>query len=132
MTGSKIQPFLMFEGDAEAAINLYVSLFAGSQVLEIVRYGENEAGVQGSVKRARFSIGNQTILCCDSAVQHAFTFTPSFSLFVECHSEEEIHRLFAELSTAGDVFMPLSSYGFSRKFAWLNDRFGVAWQLNFA
>jgi predicted 3-demethylubiquinone-9 3-methyltransferase (glyoxalase superfamily) len=63
-------------------------------------------------------------------MKHAFTFTPSFSLFVTCISEEEIGRLFCALSEGGAVFMPLADYGFNRQFAWVNDRFGVSWQLN--
>jgi predicted 3-demethylubiquinone-9 3-methyltransferase (glyoxalase superfamily) len=100
-------------------------------VLEIVCYGANELGVEGSVKNARFSIGGQTILCTDSAVQHRFSFTPAFSLFVECGSEAQIKSVFAALAAEGNTFMPLGEYGFSRKFAWVSDRYGVSWQLNF-
>ncbi len=98
MADSKIQPFLMFEGDAEEAISFYVSLFPGAGVLDVVRYGSNETGVEGSIKKARFSIGSQTILCTDSAVKHRFSFTPAFSLFVECESEGAISRLYSALS----------------------------------
>jgi predicted 3-demethylubiquinone-9 3-methyltransferase (glyoxalase superfamily) len=63
-------------------------------------------------------------------VKHAFTFTPAFSFFVECGSEAEIDRLSAALESGGQVFMPLDNCGFSRKFAWVNDRCGVSWQLN--
>ena len=68
----------------------------------------------------------------DSAAPHAFTFTPAMSLFVECESEEEIRRLYSALSNAGQVLMPLDDYGFSKQFGWVNDRFGVSWQLNLA
>ena len=68
----------------------------------------------------------------DSPVRHDFTFTPAFSLFVECDSEDQIRWLFEELSEEGRVFMPLESYGFSRQFTWVADRFGVSWQLNLA
>ena len=60
----------------------------------------------------------------------AFTFTPSMSLFVRCHSEAEIDSLYAKLSEGGAVLMALDNHGFSPKFAWVNDRFGVSWQLN--
>jgi predicted 3-demethylubiquinone-9 3-methyltransferase (glyoxalase superfamily) len=63
-------------------------------------------------------------------VKHAFTFTPAFSFFVDCESEEELKRLYAALSADGATLMPLGNYGFSRQFAWVNDRFGVSWQLN--
>jgi len=122
----------MFEGKAEEAMNFYVSLFPGAEVLGIVRYGANGPGVEGSVMKASFSIGSQTIRCTDSAVKHGFTFTPAFSLFVECESEEQIDLLYSALSTGGTALMPLGKYGFSRKFGWVNDRYGVSWQMNLA
>ena len=82
--------------------------------------------------RADFSIKDLTIMCTDSAIKHGFTFTPSVSLFVDCDSEDEIDRLNSSLSDGGNTFMPLANYGFSRKFAWVSDRFGVSWQLNLA
>jgi len=125
-----VWPFLMFEGKAEEAMNLYVALIPGSEILEITRYGADGPGVAGSVNRALVSIGGQKVMCTDSWVKHDFTFTPAFSLFVACRSEEEIARLARDLAEGGRVFMPLGAYGFSRKFAWLSDRFGVSWQLN--
>jgi predicted 3-demethylubiquinone-9 3-methyltransferase (glyoxalase superfamily) len=70
------------------------------------------------------------VLASDSPVKHAFDFTPSLSFFVDCTSDEEQRRLFAELSDGGAVMMPLDDYGFSKRFAWVADRFGVSWQLN--
>ena len=63
-------------------------------------------------------------------MKHAFTFTPSISLFVECESEAEMDATFSRLSDGGGVLMPLDNYGFSTRFGWLTDRFGVSWQLN--
>ena len=90
----------------------------------------NQAGVEGSIKQAAFTVGGEEILCSDSTVKHDFTFTPAISLLVECGSEQEIGRLCSALSEQGQTFMPLGNYGFSRQFAWVSDRFGVAWQLN--
>jgi predicted 3-demethylubiquinone-9 3-methyltransferase (glyoxalase superfamily) len=125
-----VHPFLMFQGKAEEAMQFYVSLIPRSEIGDIVRYGPGQPGKEGSVRRASFSLGGQTVVCIDSPAQHAFTFTPSFSLFVECESEDEIKRLASALGEGGAVLMPLSNYGFSRQFTWLNDRFGVSWQLN--
>ena len=69
-------------------------------------------------------------MCIDSPAKHAFTFTPSHSFFVECESDAEIERLAAALGAEGKVLMPLDNYGFSRRFSWVSDRFGVSWQLN--
>jgi predicted 3-demethylubiquinone-9 3-methyltransferase (glyoxalase superfamily) len=52
------------------------------------------------------------------------------SLFVNCASEEELDRAFAALASEGKTFMPINNYGFSRRFGWCSDRFGVSWQLN--
>ena len=126
----KVRPFLMFQGNAEAAMNFYVSVFPEAEIVDIVRYGPGEAGAEGSVKKASFSIAGQMVLCIDSPVRHDFSFTPAFSLFVECDSEEQIDRLNRTLSEGGTALMPLGEYGFSRRFAWLNDRYGLSWQLN--
>jgi predicted 3-demethylubiquinone-9 3-methyltransferase (glyoxalase superfamily) len=58
-------------------------------------------------------------------VKHAFSFTPSISLFVECESEAEFDMAFNKLSTDGAVLMPADNYGFSRKFGWITDRYRV-------
>lgn len=125
-----VSTFLMFEGVAEEAMTFYVSLFAGSEVKAIERYGPGEPGAEGSVKRADFTLAGHELICSDSPIKHGFTFTPSVSLFVECESEAELDAAFDRLSTGGAVLMPLGDYGFSRKFGWVNDRFGVSWQLN--
>jgi predicted 3-demethylubiquinone-9 3-methyltransferase (glyoxalase superfamily) len=125
-----VTPFLMFEGKAGEAMAFYVSLFPNSEMRDTVHYGPGEAGTEGSVKKAIFSLAGQNVLCIDSPVKHAFSFTPAFSFFVECESEEQLNRLCAALSEGGTTFMPLGEYGFSRRFAWVGDRYGVSWQLN--
>jgi predicted 3-demethylubiquinone-9 3-methyltransferase (glyoxalase superfamily) len=125
-----VTTFLMFDGQAEEAMTFYVSLFRGSEVTRIEKYGPNEPGREGSVRRADFVLTGHRMMCIDSPAKHAFTFTPSTSLFVECEDEAELNRAFAALSADGKVLMPPGDYGFSAKFAWLNDRFGVSWQLN--
>jgi predicted 3-demethylubiquinone-9 3-methyltransferase (glyoxalase superfamily) len=126
----KITTFLMFDGEAESAMQFYVSLFENSAITSIKRYGPGEPGRQGSVVRASFCLGGQTFMCIDSPVELAFDFMPSMSLFVTCDSDAEIERLFARLAAGGRVMMPLDNYPFSAKFAWLSDRFGVSWQLS--
>lgn len=128
----KITTFLMFAGQAEEAMNFYLSLFDGSEIVDIRRYGPNEAGAEGSVLLATFSLAGQTFMCIDSSVQHQFTFTPAISLYVECSCEAELDRLFAALADGGAVLMPLGAYPMSAKFGWVQDKFGVSWQLNLA
>lgn len=125
-----IHPFLMFEGTAEEAMDTYTSIFDSSEIINIIRYGANEGGKEGSVMHATFSIKGQEFMASDSYVKHAFTFTPSISLFVTCDSEEEIDQSFEKLSQGGEILMPLDAYPFSAKFGWINDKFGVSWQLS--
>jgi predicted 3-demethylubiquinone-9 3-methyltransferase (glyoxalase superfamily) len=126
----RASPFLMFEGSAKQAMDIYVSLFADSAIISIDRYGPHESGIEGSIKLATFTICGRTFMCSDSSVKHNFTFTPSFSIFVDLEDEAELDRIFGELAHEGTVFMPLDNYGFSKRFGWLSDRFGVSWQLN--
>jgi predicted 3-demethylubiquinone-9 3-methyltransferase (glyoxalase superfamily) len=127
---SKVTPFLMFQGNAEEAMNYYTSLIKESEITSITRYGANESGEEGSVIQATFSLKGQEFMCIDSNVKHEFTFTPSFSMFITCDTEEEINRLYEGLLEGGQALMPLGDYSFSKKFGWINDRFGVSWQVN--
>jgi len=127
----KVTPFLMFQGGkAEEAMNYYTSLIEDSEITSISRYGANEAGDEGTVMHATFSLKGQEFMCIDSNVKHAFSFTPSFSIYITCDSEKEINNLYEKLIMDGQALMPLDDYGFSKKFGWINDRFGVSWQLN--
>ncbi|MDX8483067.1 VOC family protein [Mesorhizobium sp. VK24D] len=125
-----VTPFLMFEGRAEDAVTLYCETIPASRVIDVTRYGPNEDGPEGTVKLARASIGGTEVMIFNSPVHHAFTFTPSFSFFVDCSSDEELGRIVDVLSKDGSFSMPTGNYSFSRRFAWLNDRFGVSWQIN--
>jgi predicted 3-demethylubiquinone-9 3-methyltransferase (glyoxalase superfamily) len=126
----KVTPFLMFQGDANAAIALYRELFDGAEVKHLEHYGPKEPGPEGQVRRATLVLAGQELMTFDSPPVHKFSFTPSISMFVDCADELEIERLFAGLSEGGEVRMPLNNYGFSLRFGWVDDRFGVSWQLN--
>lgn len=128
----KVMPFLMFqEGKAEEAMNYYTSLIEESEITTINRYGANESGDEGTVMQATFTLKNQEFMCIDSNVRHAFDFTPSFSIYLTCDTETEINELYQTLlEKEGEALMPLGDYGFSKKFGWVNDRYGVSWQLN--
>lgn len=128
----QVVPFLMFTGDAEQAMTFYTSLFDDGRIVDITRVGSDGPGAEGTVQRALFSLAGQEFLCTDSPPVHAFSFTPSFSIWIETESQQELQRLFAALSDGGTQLMPLDDYGFSRRFGWLNDRYGVSWQLNLA
>ena len=127
----KVIPFLLFQdGKAEEAMNFYTSLIEDSEITSVVRYGANESGEEGTIKQATFTLKGQEFMCIDSNIKHEFSFTPSFSIYVACNTEEEIEVLYQKLSEGGQALMPLGDYGFSKKFGWLNDRYGVSWQVN--
>jgi len=130
----EITTFLMFtrehHGKAKDAISFYVSLFANSSIGHIDCYRAGESDPEGTVRVATFTLNGQRFMAMDSAASHGFTFTPAMSLFIECESTEEIGNLCNALSNSGQVLMPLDDYGFSKQFGWVNDRFGVSWQLN--
>lgn len=124
---------LMFQGrQAEEAMRFYASLFEDAAITGLERFGPEDPEREGTVKRATFTLAGTAFACSDSPPVHDFTFTPSMSLFVECASTEELDRLYEALREEGTTLMPVADYGFSRRFAWVNDRFGVSWQLNLA
>lgn len=127
---ASVTPFLMFEGQAEEAMNFYVETIPDSEILNVQRHGAEGPGPEGSIFIASFSLRGQPVMVSDSYISHDFTFTPSISLFVTCESEEEVAELSAAFAEGGNYLMPLDNYGFSRRFAWVVDRFGVSWQLN--
>lgn len=127
----RITTFLMFDGKAEEAMHFYVSIFKDSSITKIERYNAGEEGPEGSVRQAVFALNGQRFMCIDSPVKQPFTFTPAMSLFVDCESERQAEELFERLSAGGMVLMPLDAYPFAKKFGWVNDRYGVSWQLSF-
>ena len=127
-----VLPFLMFQGEAGAALDFYMSVFPDGRIEEIQRHAPGAPGPEGGILRARFSLGGQSVLLYDSPFPHAFSFTPSFSFMVQCDSEAELRRLSDALKDGGNELMPVGSYGFSTLYAWVSDRFGVSWQLNYA
>lgn len=129
---TSVTTFLMFEGDAGAAMALYASVFPEFRVLSVDKYGPDQDGPEGTVRHATAEFQGQRIACIDSPIAHGFSFTPAVSLFVECESAEQLDRAFEALGADGKVFMPLDDYGFSKRFGWIADRFGVSWQLNLA
>ncbi|WP_041521839.1 VOC family protein [Gilvimarinus agarilyticus] len=123
-------PMLMFEGDADEAIGFYVSLFEDSGVLSMEYYGADEPGPEGTVKKASFIVAGQALMAMDSPIKHEFSFTPALSLFVTCDNAEQLRAAYGQLLDGGEARMPVDDYGFSELFAWVDDRYGVSWQLN--
>lgn len=121
--GQKIVPTLMFtgtqQGRAEEAIQFYMSIFAESSLIGVLRYMSNEGGVEGTVKHAQFRLGKNIFMAMDSSYPHGFEFNEAISLVVECQSQEEIDFYWTQLSTDGQ----------EGQCGWLKDKFGVSWQI---
>ena len=134
-----LTPFLMFEGEAGAAMDACITAFEGVVPGREVRRDLIDASTprgaewEGKVLHGELEIAGQRLRFFDSFAPHEFTFTPAISLFVELTSPEAVDAVHdALLSGGGRDFMPPGDYGFSRRFAWVGDRFGVTWQLNAA
>ena len=117
-------PFLMFQGRCEEALTFYAATLPGCRIVSVDRKPD------GTVAMARLSIGGLEILANDSPPVHDFDFTPSTATFVTVDSADEVDRLTAALGEDGKVLMPANDYGFSQRFGWAQDRFGVSWQIN--
>lgn len=135
----KIVPSLWFDKDAEEAMNFYVSVFSkpqtntgGSRIISIKRYPDEVPeefmkGMEGKVLTGIFELAGYRFMALDGGP--IFTFTPAISFFVLCSSAEEADAYWSDLSDGGTVLMPLDAYPFSAKYGWLQDKYGVSWQI---
>ncbi|MFV0525165.1 MAG: VOC family protein [Acidimicrobiales bacterium] len=129
---ASVHTHLMFQnGRAEEALHRYEEVFGGAFTIDAIdRYGPDAPGPTGLVQLAVCTLLDRRISVIDSPVEHAFGMTPAISLFVDCDDEAELEGLFDALAQHGQVLMPLDDYGFSRRYGWVADEFGVPWQLN--
>jgi predicted 3-demethylubiquinone-9 3-methyltransferase (glyoxalase superfamily) len=131
----KITPFLWFDSQAEEAMNFYTDLFNDARIVAINRYPEGFeegplAGMEGKVIHGLFELAGFQFMALDGGP--LFQFTPAVSFFVNCETEAELDKLWDELSNGGSIAMPLQAYPFSQKFGWVQDKYGLSWQLNLA
>jgi predicted 3-demethylubiquinone-9 3-methyltransferase (glyoxalase superfamily) len=112
-----IYPCLWFNGKAREAAELYCSAFKNSEITS-----DNKLVVT-------FESAGQKFMCLNGGPE--FTINPSISFFVVCETSEEIEKVWNTLLEGGSVLMPLDKYEWSTKYGWLQDRFGVSWQLSF-
>lgn len=113
----KITPFLWFDGNAEDAMNFYVSVFKKSKVVSVRRYGKAGPGKEGSVMTGTFQIEGQEFFVLNGGPQYKFT--PAISLFVNCETQQEVDELWDKLSAGGR----------KDRCGWLQDKFGLSWQI---
>ena len=135
----KTTTFLTFVGNqcgkAEEAIQFYTSIFPNSEIKRIIKYNEGEAGgTPELIKFGVFTLNGTEYMVSESNFNHAWSFSPGVSIFVEHDSDSAIQTLFEKLaSDGGKVMVPLDSYdsgdyGFGKKFGWCEDKYGISWQ----
>ncbi|MDQ6718865.1 MAG: VOC family protein [Gemmatimonadota bacterium] len=113
----KITTFLWFDGNAEEAVNFYTSIFPDSRIGNVSRYGDAGPGPKGSVIVAPFELFGQQYLALNGGPKYKFT--PAISLVVNCESQEEVDTYWSKLSDGGREDMC----------GWLQDKFGLSWQI---
>jgi predicted 3-demethylubiquinone-9 3-methyltransferase (glyoxalase superfamily) len=113
----KISPFLWFDDNAEEAVNFYVSVFDGAEIKDVSRYPEGSPGPAGEVMSITFQLEGQEFLALNGGPH--FTFSQAISFFVHCETQDEVDRLWEQLSEGGE----------QQQCGWLIDRFGLTWQI---
>lgn len=88
-----------------------------------------ETSLGDGLVRCEFTIRQAPFIAFDSAIDHDFTLTPGVSLWVEMDSALDVERAESALAAGGRVLMPFAAYGFSHAFTWVDDCYGVSWQL---
>lgn len=118
-------PFLMFQGRCEEALTFYAATLPDCRIVSLDRKPE------GTVAMARLAVAGLEVMAFDSPPVHGFDFTPSFSIFLTVDAADDVDRLATALGEdGGKTLMPPDAYDFSRRFAWVQDHFGVSWQIN--
>jgi len=128
----KIIPHLWFDGQAEEAVAFYTDLFGEGRTHSITRYGSEGVEIHGrppgSVMTVEFDLLGYRFIALNGGPH--FQFTPAISFFVTRESEAEVDHLWEGLSEGGMVMMPLERYPWSERYGWVQDRFGVTWQIS--
>ncbi|GMN10760.1 hypothetical protein MTsPCn9_30750 [Croceitalea sp. MTPC9] len=130
MENQMIRSLTFQDGNAENAMNFYVELFENSKIINVSRWGNGAPVAEGKIMQATFELNGNLFMCSDSPPVHDWDFSPAVSNYIDCENEEEMNRLFSKLAENGKVTMGLANYGFSEKFGWVIDQFGISWQLN--
>jgi len=113
----KIVPFLWFDGQADEAVHFYTSIFKNSKVSNVTRYGDAGPGPKGSIMSATFELEGQQFYALNGGPM--FKFSPAISFFVKCETQAEVD----------DFWTRLSAGGHTNQCGWLQDKFGVSWQV---
>jgi predicted 3-demethylubiquinone-9 3-methyltransferase (glyoxalase superfamily) len=124
-------PFITFNGNAMEALTFYKDIFHDMEIEFLQEFGSGTPELEGQVMQALISIDGQRIMLGDSRTPAGFSFTPAMSFYIECSDMNEAELYYRKLKKNGAILMPLDEYGTGRFFAFVQDRFGLSWQLNF-
>lgn len=114
---NKVTPCLWFEGNAEEAVNFYLSVFKNSRITALTRYSEVGPGPEGSVLTISFQLDGVDMMALNGGPYEPFTHAVSF--VVDCQDQEEVDWYWEKLSAGGQ----------EEQCGWVKDQFGVSWQL---
>lgn len=132
----RVEPYLFFDGRCEEAIEFYRKAL-GAEVTALIRYKESPEppppgmippGSENKVMHSNLRIGETMVMASDGNCQGKPSFQ-GFSLSVTAPNEAEAKRMFAALTSGGQVQMPLAKTFFSPCFGMVADRFGVSWMI---
>ena len=125
----KITTFLMYNNQAEEAINLYTSLFDDSEIITMVKYDEDGPGEPGTVQHSIFTLNGQVFMAIDANSGQELPMNPAISLYVTVKDNAEMERLYNGLKKEGAILMPKTEMPPYKQFAWVQDKYGVSFQL---
>jgi len=128
----KITPFLWFDNQAEEAADFYVSLFKNSKINNTMRYNEESAKASGREAGSVMTIGFELLGQKFAAINGGpvFKFNPSISFSINLETEDEVEKLWSALIDGGSALMDLGKYDWSEKYGWLQDKYGISWQIS--
>lgn len=121
---NRIVPHLWYDREAKEAALFYISLFEQSKLLNVTVL---ENTPSGNAEIVSFELSGQQFEAISAGPY--FKFNPSISLMVACYSVDEVDTKWKALSEGGTVLMPLGEYPFSKWYGWVQDRYGLSWQL---
>lgn len=133
----KIIPNLWFDSKAEEAVNFYTSIFPDGKVGATTHY--TEAGFEvhhmpaGTVLTAEFEIAGYKLMALNGGpifkINPSISFMLNFDPSKDPDAVQKLDALWSKLSEGGQALMPLQEYPFSKRYGWIQDKYGVSWQL---